>query len=100
MHEFELGVWKALLIHLVRILHSLGSQHIQEFNSQYVVPNFLNLHHPKLSVYLSFRQITPFGRSSIRRFTHNVTDMKKLATRDFKDILQVICFMYVQVHVY
>jgi hypothetical protein len=22
MHEFELGVWKALLVHLIRILHA------------------------------------------------------------------------------
>ena len=36
----------------------------------------------------SFRQINPFG-STIRRFTHNVADMKKLAARDFEDILQV-----------
>lgn len=37
MHELELGVWKALLIHLIRILHSLGSQRIEEFNSRYVL---------------------------------------------------------------
>ena len=38
---------------------------------------------------LSFRQISSFGASTIRRFTHNVADMKKLAARDFEDILQV-----------
>jgi len=38
---------------------------------------------------LSFRQISSFGSSTIRRFTHNVADMKKLAARDFEDILQV-----------
>lgn len=31
----------------------------------------------------------PFGRSTIRRFTHDVADLKKLAARDFEDILQV-----------
>ena len=42
------------------------------------------------TIYLSFRQISSFGSSStIRRFTHNVADMKKLAARDFEDILQV-----------
>jgi hypothetical protein len=44
------------------------------------------------TVYLSFRQISSFGSSStIRRFAHNVADMKKLAARDFEDILQVNC---------
>jgi hypothetical protein len=32
MHKFELGVWKALLTHLVRMLHSLGAGTVQEFN--------------------------------------------------------------------
>ena len=38
---------------------------------------------------LSFRQIAPFGSTAIRQFNHNVADMKKLAARDFEDILQV-----------
>jgi hypothetical protein len=37
MHEFELGVWKALLTHLIRILHSLGADTVQEFNHRYVL---------------------------------------------------------------
>jgi hypothetical protein len=32
MHKFELGVWKALLTHLVRMLHLLGAGTVQEFN--------------------------------------------------------------------
>lgn len=32
MHEFELGVWKAVFIHLVRILYALGNGAISEFN--------------------------------------------------------------------
>ncbi|KII90776.1 hypothetical protein PLICRDRAFT_697259 [Plicaturopsis crispa FD-325 SS-3] len=75
MHEFELGVWKALLTHLVRILHSLGRNTVLLFNER-------------------FRQVPTFGRSTIRRFAHNVADMKKLAARDFEDILQccIPCF--------
>ena len=34
MHEFELGVWKALFIHLIRILVALGGTSIQDFNSR------------------------------------------------------------------
>ena len=35
MHEFELGVWKAVLIHLIRILHSLGQDKVDIFNERY-----------------------------------------------------------------
>lgn len=36
MHEFELGVWKAIFIHLIRIIFSLGNGAMQEFNNRYV----------------------------------------------------------------
>lgn len=36
-----------------------------------------------------FREVPPFGRGTIRRFGNNVSAMKKLAGRDFEDILQV-----------
>lgn len=32
MHEFELGVWKAVFTHLVRILHTQGADIIAEFD--------------------------------------------------------------------
>ena len=70
MHEFELGVWKALFTHLVRILVSHGDGTIQEFNRRY-------------------RQVPTFGRSTIRRFSENASGMKKLAARNFEDLLQV-----------
>jgi hypothetical protein len=38
---------------------------------------------------IRFRQISPFGRDTIRKFTNNVSGMKKLAARDFEDLLQV-----------
>lgn len=34
MHEVELGVWRQLLEHLIRILHSKGSASVQEFDSR------------------------------------------------------------------
>jgi len=37
-----------------------------------------------------FRQIPTFGRDTIRRFDTNVSAMKKLAARDWEDILQVV----------
>jgi hypothetical protein len=36
-----------------------------------------------------FRQVPTFGRDTIRRFGGNVSAMKKLAGRDFEDIMQV-----------
>jgi hypothetical protein len=38
----------------------------------------------------SFRHTPPFGRDTIRRFSTNVSGLKRLAARDFEDILLVI----------
>lgn len=32
MHEIELGVWKALFTHLIRMLYTLGDAHVDELN--------------------------------------------------------------------
>jgi hypothetical protein len=41
---------------------------------------------------LRFRQVPSYGNGVIRKFTNNTSEMKKLAARDFEDILQVsIC---------
>ncbi|THH26439.1 hypothetical protein EUX98_g7748, partial [Antrodiella citrinella] len=69
MHEFELGVWKAIFIHLIRMLVSVGEGVVQEFN-------------------LRYRQIPTFGRSTIRRISSNTSALKKLAARDYEDYLQ------------
>jgi hypothetical protein len=39
MHEFELGVWKAVLVHLLRIIDSLGRTAEATINSRYVEPD-------------------------------------------------------------
>lgn len=36
--------------------------------------------------------MSTFGRDTIRKFTNNVSGMKKLAARDFEDLLQVSIF--------
>ncbi|KAG8958574.1 hypothetical protein FRC03_009004 [Tulasnella sp. 419] len=69
LHEFELGEWKALFTHLIRILYAENPDLVHELDAR-------------------FRQIPPYGRDTIRRFHHNVSEMKKLAARDFEDILQ------------
>lgn len=69
MHEFELGVWKSLFIHLLRILASVNPNLLHELDRR-------------------FRQIPTFGRDTIRKFSANMSEMKKLAARDFEDMLQ------------
>jgi hypothetical protein len=39
--------------------------------------------------YKSFRSIPTFGRNTIRKISGSVSEMKKLAARDFEDYLQV-----------
>ncbi|KIJ53889.1 hypothetical protein M422DRAFT_242156 [Sphaerobolus stellatus SS14] len=69
LHEFELGVWKGILVHLIRILTKIGLGQLNEFDRR-------------------FRQIPTYGRDTIRNFANKVSDLKKLAARDFEDILQ------------
>lgn len=35
LHEFELGVWKAVFIHLTRVLYTLGPEVVNRFNGRY-----------------------------------------------------------------
>lgn len=43
----------------------------------------------RLSILPRFCQVPTFGNGIIRRFANNTSDMKRLAARDFEDILQV-----------
>ncbi|TBU36183.1 hypothetical protein BD309DRAFT_1024558 [Dichomitus squalens] len=75
MHEFELGVWKGTFTHLVRILIAAGRDGVQKLDGR-------------------FSMMPTFGRAKIRRFTDNVSAMKKLAARDFEQMLKcaIPCF--------
>ncbi|KZV89952.1 hypothetical protein EXIGLDRAFT_771236 [Exidia glandulosa HHB12029] len=75
MHEWNLGVWKALFAHLIRILHTQGYDVIVELNRRY-------------------REVPTFGNDTIRRFPENVSDMSRMAARDFEDLLlcAIPCF--------
>jgi len=70
LHEFELGIWKTIFTHLMRILNAIGGNAVHDLNERY-------------------RQVPPFGNGVIRRFTGNPSAMRKLAARDFEDLLQV-----------
>lgn len=96
MHEFELGVWKALFSHLVRILYAAApsGKLVDRLDERYshlplacgiakrlwwLTTRFLN----------RYRQMPLFSQATIRKFSNNVSEMKKLAARDFEDLLQV-----------
>ncbi|KAE9387228.1 hypothetical protein BT96DRAFT_1005311 [Gymnopus androsaceus JB14] len=70
MHEFELGVFKAVFTHLVQIAYALGTQYVDEMNQR-------------------FHQCPAFRCDTIWRFTNDTAGMKRLAAHDFEDILQV-----------
>ncbi len=40
-------------------------------------------------IVLSFRQVPTFGRDAIRRFSVNTSSQKRIAARDYEDVLQV-----------
>lgn len=43
LHEFELGVWKAVFTHLMRVLYAAGGDCIQKLNERFVNLNLLVL---------------------------------------------------------
>ena len=91
LHEFELGIWKALFTHLIRILYAAASNGslVAELDLRCV---YICLYMPtenNLSLMIRFRDMPTFGLSTIRRFATNASEVKKLAARDFEDLLQV-----------
>jgi hypothetical protein len=89
MHEVELGGWRSLLIHLLRILQAAGPNLLHKLDERYVGQLFstqsINMH----SLFCRFRQIPTFGRDTIRRFSNNCSELKRLAARDYENLLQV-----------
>ncbi len=64
MHEFELGVFKALFIHLIRICYAIGPHVVQILNerfaySSFITALFLNLTYLDSAVFQSLDD-TPF----------------------------------------
>ena len=86
LHEVELGVMKSLFAHLVRILYAIQRSQVQELDIRYLSV----LKYIVLNKAFRYRNVPTFGRGTIRRFTNNVSAMKKLAARNWEDLLQVI----------
>ena len=103
MHEYELGIWKHVFTHLIRMLYTYGSSMLAELNCRYECIWLVSqTNTDKLSRYC---QISPFGCSTIRKFRNDVSTMKNLAARDFEDLLQVfhviILFLhYIELSIY
>ncbi|KIK14700.1 hypothetical protein PISMIDRAFT_17112 [Pisolithus microcarpus 441] len=69
LHEFELGVFKSVFRHLLRLLYAINPEAI----------NILNMR---------FREIRSFGKASIRRFPLDVSEMHQCAAWHFQNVLQ------------
>jgi hypothetical protein len=97
MHEFKLGIWKALFVHTIRILYVVapGGRLVALLDERYsgwrfslayyIATPFLGL----TTTFLNRYRRTPSFSHAIQRFTNNVSEPKKLAARDFEDLLQV-----------
>jgi len=94
MHEFELGVWKALFAHIIHILYAAAPGGrlvalLDERFSQLSLAWITTPSHWLTIRYLNrYRQMPSFSQA-IRKFKNNVSEMKKLAAHNFEDLLQV-----------
>jgi hypothetical protein len=86
MHEFELGVWKMLFIHLIRLLYAIDKKLVVEMDRRYVLLSWISGVHLTNSRY---RLVPTFGLGVIRKFSANASEMKKLAAHDYENLLQV-----------
>lgn len=87
MHEVELGVWKAIFIHLLRILDSQDESLKHELDRRYVLLHLRFFR--RLKIPYRFREIPPFGADGIRRILSNPSELKRMTAHDFEDLLQV-----------
>lgn len=92
LHEVELGVWKSLFIHLMRILQEVNPTLIHELDRRYV--GTFQIRSVSGLTPFRYRSTPTFGRDTIRRFSANSSEMKKMAAHNFEDLLQVSEFRY------
>lgn len=90
MHEFELGLWKAVFTHLIHILYAVdpSGQLVAQLDGQYV-DTVLS---PMFSIYSNIIQLLAGTCGVIRRFSTNISEINRLAACDFKDLFQVSVF--------
>lgn len=98
LHEVELGVWKALFTHIVRILSAHSPRSVNELDQRlalWVIFSVATAYYLRAMQMDRFRLIAPFGKDKIQRFSNNASQMKKLAAHHFEDLLQVRGHIYV-----
>lgn len=98
LHEFELGVWKSLLTHLIWVLNAASERPGE-------LADILNMRYVQIFAETifshsqdGFRRVPAFGRFTVQRFHNNISEMKKLAACDFEDILQVNFIYFLNAH--
>ena len=90
LRKFELSIWKLLLTHLLRVLNAASCRPgvlADMLNTRCAWP--LILERMRSFWKNRFCQVPMFGQFTIWSFHNNVSEMKRLAARDFEDILQV-----------
>jgi hypothetical protein len=86
MHEVELGIWKAVFIHLLHILDCQNESLKHELDRRQVVRS-LSMFGADMSI--RFQEIPPFRVDGIRKIRSNRSELKKMTAHDYEDILQV-----------
>lgn len=89
LHELEIGVWKAFLVHALRLIHAHDPRLVDELNRRQVILPTVTADTERNHIDTRFRNTPPFGRSTIRQFYTNVSELKQLAAFNYEDILQV-----------
>ncbi|KAG6914461.1 hypothetical protein DXG01_017109 [Tephrocybe rancida] len=69
LHEWEIGTWKATFIHLIRLIYAVNAANVNRLDAR-------------------FRDTPTFGSDTIRKFSSNSSEMKKLAAHNYEDLLQ------------
>jgi len=85
MHEFELGIWKAVFIHLLRILDCEAESLKHKLDTRYA---YLDLQVAVILIIFRFREIPPFGRDGVRKTRSNRSVSKKMTAHDYEATLQ------------
>lgn len=87
LHEFELGVLKSILKHLLRIIYASAPARIDVLNHRYAV----SIHFKEGTQDYDpdrFTLVPPFGKT-VRRFPDNVADTSQRPAWHFEDVLQI-----------
>ena len=89
LHEVELGVWKSLLEHLLRILDAQDESLKHEFDrrSVYVSDPYVSL--CLLTAVVRCRLLPPFGQEIIRKIYTNRSELSKMTAHEYAELLKV-----------